>query len=427
MNTQQGASISKIDFPAGGNMREPQRRLNTAPQARGSDVGRFFTGFLIVVFCAGAAWPLLPRRYELTASVILRSSDFQGDNVQSLRQPLDDNAIQSEMDIIASPAIAAGVIGHHDLAKDPEFASNPDSLHRRFLKSLYTVLPIASEWFGDLRGVSEGELREQLQKHLTVSRDRRSYTVKMGYWSSNPAKAAALTDTLLNTYLSNQLTRRRGNTQQHSAWLIERVDELQARYENSERAIRELGQSSGLTDGTVVKSLEAQRSSLTQEAADIKGRMNAITSQGLALAQRSKAPMGTALVPGSISLAQAANPDIRPLELRLAVVDNALRAVGEEITERQLADAQIGIVAAGSSDRQGVARRSHGAVERTRVPYVLRRTRCGDSARPDAALRPNFPNAFLFVIGTLVAAIAAGLGMAWNPRRREARGDARVR
>ena len=48
-------------------------------------------------------------------------------------------------------------------------------------------------------------------------------------------------------------------------------------------------------------------------------------------------------------------------------------------------------------------------------------------ARPDAALRPNFPNAFLFVIGTLVAAIAAGLGMAWNPRRREARGDARVR
>ena len=343
-----------------------------------------------MVFCAGAAWPLLPRRYKSTASVILRSSDFQGDNVQSLRQPLDDNAIQSEMDIIASPAIAAGVIGHHDLAKDPEFASNPDSLHRRFLKSLYTVLPIASEWFGDLRGVSEGELREQLQKHLTVSRDRRSYTVKMGYWSSNPAKAAALTDTLLNTYLSNQLTRRRGNTQQHSAWLIERVDELQARYENSERAIRELGQSSGLTDGTVVKSLEAQRSSLTQEAADIKGRMNAVTSQGLALAQRSKAPMGTALVPGSISLAQAANQDIRPLELRLAVVDNALRAVGEEITERQLAALKLeSLRREAAIDKELL----DGAMVRLKE-HKSRTSSVGPGveilARPDAALRPNF-------------------------------------
>ena len=390
MNTQQGASISKIDFPAGGNMREPQRRLNTAPQARGSDVGRFFTGFLIVVFCAGAAWPLLPRRYESTASVILRSSDFQGDNVQSLRQPLDDNAIQSEMDIIASPAIAAGVIGHHDLAKDPEFASNPDSLHRRFLKSLYTVLPIASEWFGDLRGVSEGELREQLQKHLTVSRDRRSYTVKMGYWSSNPAKAAALTDTLLNTYLSNQLTRRRGNTQQHSAWLIERVDELQARYENSERAIRELGQSSGLTDGTVVKSLEAQRSSLTQEAADIKGRMNAITSQGLALAQRSKAPMGTALVPGSISLAQAANPDIRPLELRLAVVDNALRAVGEEITERQLAALKLELLRREAAIDKELLDGAMVRLKEHEFAYVLRRTRSGDSRTTGRCSKAQF-------------------------------------
>ena len=42
-------------------------------------------------------------------------------------------------------------------------------------------------------------------------------------------------------------------------------------------------------------------------------------------------------------------------------------------------------------------------------------------ARPDAALRPSFPNALLFLAGTLVAAVAAGAAMVWNPRPRGTR------
>ena len=392
MNTQHRASFSKIDFPAGANMREPQRPFSTPRHSHRGNVGRFVAGFLLVVFCAGAAWPLLPRRYESTASVILRPTDAQGrlDSVQSLRQPLDDNAIQSEMDIIGSPAIASGVIAHHNLADDPEFAGNPDSLSRRFLKSLYGVLPIASEWFGDLKGVSEGELREQLQKHLTVSRDRRSYTVKMGYWSSDPVKAAALTDTLLNTYLSNQLTRKRGSAEQHSAWLIERVEELQARYENSERAAREFGLGSDLTNGTLLNSLEAQLSVLSQEAAEIRSKIIAATSQSEStLSQRNKPPMAAAVVPGSISPVQTL--DVRALELRLAVVDKALRAVREETTERHLANLKLESL------------RREAAIDKEQLDGALVRLKEQEPrtssvgpgveiiARPDAALRPNFP------------------------------------
>jgi uncharacterized protein involved in exopolysaccharide biosynthesis len=45
-------------------------------------------------------------------------------------------------------------------------------------------------------------------------------------------------------------------------------------------------------------------------------------------------------------------------------------------------------------------------------------------ARPDAALRPGFPNPLLFLIGTLVAALAAGAGLAWAPRIRAPRTSA---
>ena len=152
--------------------------------------------------------------------------------------------------------------------------------------------------------------------------------------------------------------------------------------------------------------------------------MNAMTSQGLALAQRSKSPMGTALVSVSISLCPAANPDVRPLELRLAVVDKALRAVGEEMTARQLAALKLELRREAAIDKELL----DGAMVRLKE-HASRTSSVGPGveilARPDAALRPNFPNAFLFLIGTFVAAIAAGLGMAWNPRRSEARGEAR--
>ena len=193
-----------------------------------------------------------------TASVILRPTDSDGrlDSIQSLRQPLDENAIQSEMDIIGSPTIASAVINHHHLANDPEFAGDRTSLRYRLLASLYKTFPATTGWFGQVNQGSDAELREELQKHLSVSRDRRSYTVKMGYWSSDPAKAAALTDTLLNAYLSNQVARKRGSADQHSAWLIERVEALRGKYDNSERAVREFALNSERTDHAILRTLE---------------------------------------------------------------------------------------------------------------------------------------------------------------------------
>jgi polysaccharide biosynthesis transport protein len=422
MNAQHRSSFAKIEFPARESIRAPLRPPSGRNSAR--NVRRFLAGFFFVVLCAGVAWPLLPRRYESTASVILRPIDAQGrlDSVESLRQPLDDNAIQSEMDIIGSPAIASAVIAHHDLKKDWEFAGNPDRLSLRFLKSLYQVLPIASEWFGALREVSEAELREQLQKHLSVARDRRSYTVKMGYWSSDPTKAAALTETLLNAYLSNQLTRKRGSAEQHSAWLIERVEGLQNLYENSERAVREFGLNSDLTDTTVLSSLETQRSTLSKEAAEIRGRIAAVSIQGDPSAwQHSRPPTGTApLLPGVISPIQARNADIRSSELRLAVVEKALRAVREEITDRHLASLKLETLQREAAIDKELL---DGALVRLKEQEP-RTSSVGPGveilARPDAALRPSFPNALLFLLGTLAAAVAAGAAMVWNPRNRHA-------
>ena len=132
---------------------------------------RFFMGFSVVVAAFAMAWPFLPRRYEATTTIIFHPTDPESpsDSAQFLRQPLDESAMQSEIDQIASPTLAAVVLAQHSLAADSEFNGGWKS------------------WFGQ-SAASDADLRQRLLARLSVSKDRRSYTVKFGFMSSDPVK-----------------------------------------------------------------------------------------------------------------------------------------------------------------------------------------------------------------------------------------------
>ena len=82
-------------------------------------------GFFVVLCLAVLAWPTLPRRYESSATIVLRPTDREGqsDSVQSMRQPLDENAIQSEVDMIGATSVIDTVLAKHGIAADPEFTA----------------------------------------------------------------------------------------------------------------------------------------------------------------------------------------------------------------------------------------------------------------------------------------------------------------
>jgi uncharacterized protein involved in exopolysaccharide biosynthesis len=83
---------------------------------------RFLVGFGAVVATVLTVWPLLPRRYEASSAVILHASE-QDETHTGLKQGiLDDGAIQSEMDRMASPLIVDLAIARIGLASDPAFS-----------------------------------------------------------------------------------------------------------------------------------------------------------------------------------------------------------------------------------------------------------------------------------------------------------------
>ena len=181
-------------------------------QKLNSPVTRFAIGFLIVVLCSLAAWPLLPRRYEATVTLILRATDEAGPSShgQALKQLLEEGAVQSELDVMASLPLSADVMERLNLSTDREFSKASGTIFNR--ASASPIEPV-----------------REIQNHLVVSRDRRSYTVHLGYWSNDPAKSVRMADALASAYLDRQVQHKLNNSEQLIDRLRSRLVELASR------------------------------------------------------------------------------------------------------------------------------------------------------------------------------------------------------
>jgi polysaccharide biosynthesis transport protein len=284
-----------------------------------SNTMRFFNGFSIVILAFAMAWPFLPRRYEATTTIIFHQTDLESpsDSAQFMRQPLDESAMQSEIDQIAAPTIAAVVLAQHSLAADPEFNGGWNS------------------WFG-LSGASDADLRQRLLARLSVSKDRRSYTVKFGFMSSDPVKAAALTDTLLKAYLADQLARKRKTIDNLTGLLTEQVDMLRTKSDASQLAVKNFLDQSGLIDTGATISLEHELLTLSTEAAMAKSRTTEAQARADALTSLQKA--------GKLDSAPEvlASPFVQMLKEKMAGSKSAVSPVGipqRAIDEQILAEA----------------------------------------------------------------------------------------
>ncbi|WP_019904409.1 hypothetical protein [Methylobacterium sp. 77] len=295
-----------------------------ATDAMAGAVRRFMFGFFVVMCAAAIAWPLLPRRYEAAGSIVLRPTDREGqsDSVQSMRQPLDDNAVQSEMDVVAATKIVDAVIAHHDIAIDPEFAAISSVARLKdWLRPGPTPLRL-----------TEAELRSAVRSHILTARDRRSYTVKVGFWSSDPAKAYAISRTILDTYLDEQIARKRRVAEQLFKWLEQRVDLIRAKQQASTQAMEDFATSSGLVDRGAQISLDAQLVTLSQEAALAKARAIDVSTRASTLAamRTANALDGAPEVLASTTI-QALKQNLSAALGRTVVMSPEQRAVNEQI------------------------------------------------------------------------------------------------
>ena len=95
------------------------------PEPRYS-VFRFLMGGTAAVVIAAAIWPMLPRHYVSQATFVIQPSGTNNaESLQvsaTLRQPLDESAILSEIDTLRSDFLLDRLMQDHALVYDPEFS-----------------------------------------------------------------------------------------------------------------------------------------------------------------------------------------------------------------------------------------------------------------------------------------------------------------
>src|SRR5215217_1514374 len=225
---------------------------------------------VLTVATAGAALMILPPKYKAITVVLVdpRQPRVTASEAVLTGIGADAAAVESQVELIQSSALAKRVIAKLGLDKDPEFTTS-------------SLLDNARAAFAGLlgRGTLDDEnvrlnrLVYRFQTGLSVQRRGMTYILEIGYSSISAEKAALISGTVAEAYLDDQRARKSEVTADASGWLGGRIEELRQRLEKSERAAAEYKASNKMVDVTQGNKLIArQMEDITQQLALARSR-----------------------------------------------------------------------------------------------------------------------------------------------------------
>jgi succinoglycan biosynthesis transport protein ExoP len=216
---------------------------------------------LFTVIATYGVLKFVPSSYKSTAAILIFDPQRQIDAaVQKPISPFVDavnnEAMNTEIEVIKSKSVALRVAKELGLDKDPEFQP-----HNRF--------SALAEWLGlshpndadaSLDAAEDPDKAEAqkldraadaLLQNLKVERVLLSYILTISVTSPDPAKAQQLAATVAEDYLASQREARQDALQRVASWLKGRVDDFQSRVLETEASIEKLKAESGVTDTKV--------------------------------------------------------------------------------------------------------------------------------------------------------------------------------
>ncbi|MDA9422991.1 MULTISPECIES: exopolysaccharide transport family protein [Bradyrhizobium] len=143
--------------------------------------------------------------------------------------------VESQARLITSNSVLLQVIQKAGLDKDPEFGGGEGTSLMASLLGLVGLQP---------RTPSAAERKEvqlaaldALNKHITIHKTEKSFIVDIEVWSTDPAKAAMLANTLTNAYLTESRNSQASAARRATNDLSSRLKELRERLRNAETAL----------------------------------------------------------------------------------------------------------------------------------------------------------------------------------------------
>jgi succinoglycan biosynthesis transport protein ExoP len=226
------------------------------------------------VALGAAVLSLVPWKFQAAATILLdkqRLHFFQQQSVVSDPAFESNAAIEGQLEVLKSDAIALSVIKKLQLQRDREFAvAEPASG------------AVAAE---NKEGMTEAQReRHYLDVFANLRMVRRigpSFAIEVGFQSHNAARAAEVANAITEAYISDIWSSRRTANQNAVSWLQERLAELRTQTADADNAVLEFKTKNDIVDsgGKLIHGQQALEisSQLTQaksNLSDVSARLD---------------------------------------------------------------------------------------------------------------------------------------------------------
>lgn len=216
---------------------------------------------IITAIAAAIVLQIAPR-YTAQSSVLLDTRKTDVVNLQAVLSglPADEAVVNSEVQVLRSPAIAQQVASKLNLASLPEYNPRlrPPSAFApldgavnavvSLIEPLLGISPVANIADGDQAQMDLRAATSILQSQTDITNDGNSYIIKIDVQSHDPKLAAALANAYADTYLQAQLEAKFDAVRRANDWLNQHLAELRKQVETTDQAVQAFKGQHGITD-----------------------------------------------------------------------------------------------------------------------------------------------------------------------------------
>jgi capsular exopolysaccharide synthesis family protein len=212
---------------------------------------RLFTIVLTLAIALAVVYLLMtPPGY--TASALLLFDAHQSDGLQqpTIPSPATDSAyVDSQIEVLKSDAIARAVITKLNLDSDPEFLAPANPVLAAIGATARFLRDLVKSPENDPANVDPlGPFIAFFQSNLVAKRIGMTYVADVSYRSRDRAKAAKISNAIVEAYIFSQLDSKYRAAGQAATWLQERVKELESKAQSAEKAVAEYKAHNNIAD-----------------------------------------------------------------------------------------------------------------------------------------------------------------------------------
>jgi uncharacterized protein involved in exopolysaccharide biosynthesis/Mrp family chromosome partitioning ATPase len=186
------------------------------------------------IVLASAALAVLPPKFAATTIVLIDPRQPRVTTSEAVLSGIgsDAAAVESQVELIESSALAQKVIAKLQLDSDPEFTEP-------------SIVSVVTDRLRALMGrgadnspeAAMNRLVYRFLSGLSVKRRGLTYVLEITYSSKDPRKAASIANAMADAYVEDQRTAKADITKRATGWLDDRIQEMRARVRDSERAV----------------------------------------------------------------------------------------------------------------------------------------------------------------------------------------------